>query len=153
LSISPASAAEVQAARKVWGAALTQVWDALESATEHPLTELAAALERLPREGSGPGWDALDDDGVAACIYAVQSYVTSDPEAPRWAAQRAVDAAFAVNDAVALSPTVVRPEDLVEDALRPRVQELLRAMERTLDLLVAKGVSPEVLLELRRRVR
>ena len=153
LSASPAIGAEVQAARTVWVSALAQVWDALEAGGAQPPTELAAALDSATEEGSGPEWDALDDDGVAACIYAVQSYVTADPEAPRWAAQRAVDAAFAVDAAVARSPKVDRPEDLAEDALRPRVQELLRAMERTLDLLAAKGVSPDVLLALRNRAR
>jgi hypothetical protein len=143
LAASRAGLPEVHAAREYWRSALAQVWDALESTRDHPIGDLAAAVDRVNQGGSGPEWDSLDEDGVAACIYAVQSFVASDPTAPRWAAQRAVDAAFTVDVQSRHSG------DLAEEALRSPVQQLLRAMDGTLELLVATGAPPDVVSQLR----
>jgi len=138
----PRLAENDRAARSRWMSALAKVWDSLDTRSDDAREVLAAELQAVDQALSTSEGETLDEDGVAACIYAVQTYVADDREAPGWAAQRAIDAVF--------PGAAMDSSDLATDALRPSVQQLLRKMQATVELLVSHGVNHSTLTQLRR---
>jgi hypothetical protein len=117
--------------------AVEAAWRAVDGANRASDDDL---LQQLTELG-----DELDQDPIAAALYALRAAVFAEVADAVHAAQRAMDAAFEG----AQKPDASRFDPLELDAGTPNVQEEYMRQIEALDQL-AVGVTPEVLGAIRR---